>query len=65
MSCQTINGKTVCVSGHGDVVQSFGNGHADQEGMDDMPPDQRRMNTMRHRLPDPSIDPDWPSNDDE
>lgn len=25
-SCQTINGKTVCVSRHGDVVQSFGNG---------------------------------------
>jgi hypothetical protein len=70
VSCQTINGKTVCLSGHGDVVQSFGNGHADQEGMDDMPPARPRMNTMHHRLPDPSIDLDWPSpdgsaNDDE
>jgi hypothetical protein len=25
-SCQTIDGRTVCISGHGDVVQSFGNG---------------------------------------
>jgi hypothetical protein len=25
VSCQTIDGKKVCVSGHGDVVQSFGN----------------------------------------
>jgi hypothetical protein len=25
-SCQTVNGKTVCVSGHGGVVQSFGRG---------------------------------------
>jgi hypothetical protein len=26
VSCQTVDGKKVCVSGHGDVVQSFGNG---------------------------------------
>jgi hypothetical protein len=24
VACQTVNGKQVCVSGHGDVVQSFG-----------------------------------------
>ncbi len=26
ISCQTIDSKKVCVSGHGDVVQSFGDG---------------------------------------
>jgi hypothetical protein len=26
VSCQTVDGRKVCVSGHGDVVQSFGGG---------------------------------------
>jgi hypothetical protein len=26
VACQTVNGKKTCVSGHGDVVQSFGKG---------------------------------------
>jgi hypothetical protein len=42
VSCQTIDGKKVCVSGHGDVVQSFGKGtssdshddDADDDGLD-------------------------------
>jgi len=42
VSCQTVNGKKVCTSGHGDVVQSFGNGSssddAGDEGMDGVPP---------------------------
>jgi hypothetical protein len=46
VSCQTIDGKKVCVSGHGDVVQSFGKGTtsappddgADDEGLDNAPP---------------------------
>jgi hypothetical protein len=49
-ACQTVDGKTVCSSGHGDVVQSFGGGasshddatHDDSAGsdedMDDPPP---------------------------
>lgn len=34
VSCQTINGKRVCTSGHGDVVQSFGNGSSDDSAQD-------------------------------
>jgi hypothetical protein len=26
VACQTVDGRQVCVSGHGDVVQSFGHG---------------------------------------
>lgn len=43
VSCQTVNGMKVCTSGHGDVVQSFGNGMSDDdsaagdEGLDDAP----------------------------
>ena len=45
VSCQTVDGKKVCVSGHGDVVQSFG-GRApadtgtsgDDADKDDAPP---------------------------
>jgi hypothetical protein len=44
VSCQTVDGKKVCVSGHGDVVQSFGNGkssdedaYTDDEGLGDAP----------------------------
>jgi hypothetical protein len=38
VSCQTVDGKKVCVSGHGDVVQSFGNEKPDagtDQGSDD------------------------------
>jgi hypothetical protein len=38
VSCQTVNGQRVCVSGKGDVVQSFGAGArdgAEDEGDDD------------------------------
>ncbi|RAI58809.1 hypothetical protein [Roseicella frigidaeris] len=31
-SCQTVDGRTVCVSGKGDVVQEFGNRAPDQAG---------------------------------
>jgi hypothetical protein len=34
VSCQTVDGKKVCVSGHGDVVQSFGNGKSFSDGAD-------------------------------
>jgi hypothetical protein len=44
VSCQTVDGKKVCVSGHGDVVQSFGNGKSfsddadnDEDGLDGAP----------------------------
>jgi hypothetical protein len=44
VSCQTVDGKKVCVSGHGDVVQSFGSGKssgddagAGDEGLDGAP----------------------------
>jgi hypothetical protein len=44
VSCQTVDGKKVCVSGHGDVVQSFGNGNSSRddastgdEDLDDAP----------------------------
>ena len=33
VSCQTVDGRKVCTSGHGDVIQSFGNGSAGA-GMD-------------------------------
>jgi hypothetical protein len=58
VSCQTVDGKKVCVSGHGDVVQSFGNsasphddanrdeGTGDDEGLDGAPSGP----TMRQRL---------------
>jgi hypothetical protein len=35
VSCQTVNGKKVCVSGHGDVVQSFGGGAPSDMPSDD------------------------------
>lgn len=48
VSCQTVDGKKVCTSGHGDVVQTFGNGAAPDAGDDDPdgappgpPPDER------------------------
>jgi hypothetical protein len=36
-ACQTVDGKTVCSSGHGDVVQSFGGGASshDDASLDD------------------------------
>jgi hypothetical protein len=34
VSCQTVDGKKVCVSGHGDVVQSFGNGKSFSDDAD-------------------------------
>jgi hypothetical protein len=44
-ACQTVDGKTVCTSGHGDVVQSFGGGASSRDDsagsdddMDDGPP---------------------------
>lgn len=56
VSCQTVDGKKVCTSGSGDVVQSFGkgtsstssgrttedNGGADDEGLDDESPAPKR-----------------------
>ncbi|MGD0104656.1 MAG: hypothetical protein ABSC06_11530 [Rhodopila sp.] len=53
-SCQTVDGKSVCVSGHGDVLQSFGNGPspeigttgADRQGRDSEVPDR----AVRERL---------------
>jgi hypothetical protein len=52
VSCQTVDGKKVCVSGHGDVVQSFGKGTspdtaddgADDEGLDNAP----KQGSQRH-----------------
>jgi hypothetical protein len=32
VSCQTVDGKKVCVSGHGDVMQSFGGGSSAGNG---------------------------------
>jgi hypothetical protein len=57
VSCQTVDGKKVCVSGHGDVVQSFGNGTspdsaddgADDEGLDHAPPEHPQRHDPRGR----------------
>lgn len=58
VSCQTINGKKVCTSGHGDVVQSFGNGassdqdqDAADEGLDDVPSGRANELWLQQRGP--------------
>jgi hypothetical protein len=59
VSCQTVDGKKVCVSGQGDVVQSFGKGTsadqpddgADDEGLDNAPSERLERNDPRgHKL---------------
>jgi hypothetical protein len=35
VACQTVNGKKTCVSGHGDVVQSFGKGTSSNSSSQD------------------------------
>lgn len=60
-SCQTIDGKKVCVSGHGDVVQTFGNGQTHDEATDGRAPPRHRMTRLPLKLPDQ--DQDWPVDD--
>jgi hypothetical protein len=65
VSCQTIDGKKVCTSGHGDVVQSFGKGTsstssgktvdegsaADDDGQDDAAPAPKVHEHVEQRGP--------------
>jgi hypothetical protein len=52
VSCQTVDGKKVCVSGHGDVVQSFGSATPDsgtgQDNDDDALTEQRTEPRQSH-----------------
>jgi len=70
VSCQTVDGKRVCVSGHGDVVQSFGNGQPGRDGMDDVPLPRAWRKLLPHRWGDSDkgrtkTDPDWPTDSDD
>jgi hypothetical protein len=50
MACQTINGRQVCSSGRGDVVQSFGNAAPSADADDDMGLDPGdRQHIEQHR----------------
>jgi hypothetical protein len=58
VSCQTVDGKKVCVSGHGDVIQSFGSGKpsaddaaTDDKDLDDAPPGPALHERLERRDP--------------